>query len=95
LNEASEGRAVLPANLGLLKHVEVGVEVRLGHATLRVAELFSLQAGSVLKLDRLVDEPVEVLLNGKVIATGQLAVLGEHLGVRITGLATTGNELSA
>ena len=93
LTEAPAGRPVLPANLAMLKHVDVGVEVRVGHATLRVADLFALRAGSLLKLDRLVDEPVEVLLNGKVVAVGQLAVLGEHLGVRVTGILNTDTEL--
>lgn len=89
LGEVAEGKPVMAANMSLLKHVEVNVEVRLGTATLRIADLFALQTGSLLKLDRLVDEPIEVLLNGKPIATGQLAVLGEHLGVRITGITNS------
>lgn len=95
LSEGAAGRAVVAANLALLRHVEVDVEVRLGRATLRVAELFALQAGSMLKLDRLVDDPVEVLLNGRVVAVGQLAVLGEHLGVRITDIRNSEAELPA
>jgi flagellar motor switch protein FliN len=95
LNGNANGQPLLAANLALLKHVDVSVEVRLGQATLRVADLFALQAGSLLKLDRLVDDPVEVLLNGRVIALGQLAVLGEHLGVRITDIRNTDTELSA
>lgn len=95
LNEHATGRPVVPANLALLKHVDVNVEVRVGRATLRVAELFALQAGSMLKLDRQIDEPVEVLLNGRVVAAGQLAVLGDHLGVRITSIANSETDLSA
>lgn len=95
LSENAAGRPVLGANLGLLKHVDVDVEVRLGRATLRVSELFALQAGSMLKLDRSVEDPVEVLLNGRVVAVGQLAVLGEQLGVRITGILNTDTELPA
>lgn len=94
LNEAA-GRPALSANLALLKHVEVNVEVRVGRANLRVAELFALHAGSLLKLDRLIDDPVEVLLNGKVVAVGQLAVHGEHLGVRLTGIENSDTELPA
>jgi flagellar motor switch protein FliN len=95
LSDNAGGRSVVAANLALLKHVEVDVEVRIGRATLRVAELFALQAGSMLKLDRLVDEPIEVLLNGRVVAAGHLAVLGEHLGVRITDVAQSDLEPSA
>jgi flagellar motor switch protein FliN len=92
LNDAATGRPVIGANLSLLKHVDVNVEVRMGQATLRVADLLALQAGAVLKLDRLVDEPVDVLLNGCVVAHGQLAVLGDHLGVRITGVRDMAGE---
>lgn len=95
LNETQDGKTVLPANMNLLKHVEVSVEVRLGSATMRIADLFALQSGSVLKLDRLVDEPIEILLNGQPIAVGQLAVLGEHLGVRITAITSAADAASA
>lgn len=95
LSDNAAGRPVVAANLSLLKHVDVEVEVRVGRATLRVAELFSLQAGSTLKLDREVDEPVEILLNGRLVAAGQLAVLGDHLGVRITSIANADTDLSA
>ena len=82
--EADATGATLPANLDLLRHVNVELEVAVGEATLSIAELFALRAGSVLTLNRLVDEPVEVLLNGQVVAAGQLAVSGDCLGVRIT-----------
>lgn len=87
LSEAmATGAAALVPNLNLLKHVNVALEVKLGDATLTVAELFALKAGSVVTLDRGVDEPVDVLLNGKVVAVGHLAVSGDQLGVRITAI---------
>lgn len=89
------GKALVMPSLAMLKHVDVTLEVRLGEITLAVSELFSLRAGAVLQLDRLVNEPVDVLLNGKPIATGQLAVMGEHLGVRLTEILNTDTELSA
>jgi flagellar motor switch protein FliN len=93
LAESPVGRPVLPANLQLLKHVEVKLEVKIGQVSLTVEELFALRAGSQLKLDRLVDEPVDILLNGQVIAAGQLAVMGEHLGVRVTEVRNSETEL--
>jgi flagellar motor switch protein FliN/FliY len=80
----SLGNVLLTPNLSLLKHVEVTLDVKLGEATLSIEDLFALRSGSVIALDRLVDEPVELLLNDKVVAVGQLAVSGDHLGVRIT-----------
>ena len=94
LTEAVEPHtAGMVPNLDILKHVEVTLEVRIGEATLSVAELFSLKAGSVLTLNRDIDEPVEVLLNGKIVAAGHLAVSGERLGVRITEILNTETRL--
>jgi flagellar motor switch protein FliN/FliY len=93
LKEGAMGHALFAPDLSLLKHVDVTLEVKVGEASLTVAELFALKAGSRVKLDRLIDEPVDVLLNGKVIAAGQLAVMGEHLGVRITEVRNGDTEL--
>jgi flagellar motor switch protein FliN/FliY len=97
LASADAGSATTPSivpNLDMLKHVEVTLEVKVGTATLTVAELFALQAGSVLALDRDVDEPVEVLLNGKTVAAGYLAVSGDKLGVRITEIMNSETRIA-
>lgn len=85
LHDAREtGTTLLAPNLELLKHVEVSLEIKVGQAVISVADLFQLKAGSVVVLDRKVEEPVEVLLNGQAVAVGYLAVSGENLGIRIT-----------
>lgn len=93
ITESAAGRGLLAPGLAMLKHVEVTLEVRIGETTLTVAELFALRAGSLLKLNRLIDEPVDILLNGKMIAAGQLAVMDDHLGVRITEVQNAETEL--
>lgn len=95
LDAGSPGKALVNPSLALLKHVDVTLEVRLGEASLTVADLFALRAGALLKLDRHVDEPVDILLNGKLVAAGQLAVMGDHLGVRITEILNAETALSA
>lgn len=95
LTDAAAGRPVMSPTISLIKHVDVTLEVKVGEVRLTVAELFALQAGSMLTLDRLVEEPVDVLLNGKVVAAGQLAVVGEYLGVRITEILNADKQLSA
>jgi len=77
---------LLSPRLAMLNHVDVTLDVRLGQTTVTVEQLFSLKAGSLMTLDRHVDEPVELLLNNKVIAFGHLAVSGDQLGVRITDI---------
>jgi flagellar motor switch protein FliN len=72
--------------LGALNAVALEVSVELGRARMSVRDLLALQAGSVLALDRVAGEPVQVLVNGSVVARGELVVVNEHYGVRLTEL---------
>ena len=69
-----------------LSGVELTVTVELGRATMKVRDLLRLGEGSVLELDRTADAPVDILVNGRVIASGEVVVVGDELGVRITSL---------
>lgn len=84
---APAGAALLGGNLRLLDSVAVGLSVVVGAAHSTVGELLTLQEAAVLKLDRKADYPVDVMLNGAVVARGQLVVVDEHFGVRITEIA--------
>src|SRR5688572_7414685 len=83
-----KGKPMLGTALPFLGSVKVQVSVRVGGAETSVAELLELQQGAVLTLDRLVDEPLDVLVDGHVVARGTLVAVGEHFGVRITETAT-------
>ncbi len=85
---APTGPALLSGNLNLLQGVKVGLSVVVGEVHTTLGELMSLQAQSVLKVERSVDTPVDVLLDGKVVARGQLVVVDDNFGVRITELAS-------
>lgn len=80
----SENAPTLGERLDLVGHVKVKLAVNLGGAEITVARLFGLGAGEVVALDREVDAPVDVLLNGKVIARGMLVAVGDKFGVRVT-----------
>lgn len=84
---APAGGSLLDGNLRLLDSVPVGLNVVVGIAHSTVGELMSLQTSSLLKLDRKADYPVDVTLNGNVVARGQLVVVDDHFGVRITEIA--------
>ncbi len=88
-----DGKAVLSSVLPFLGAVKVRVSVRVGAAQTSVAELLAMKQGAVLALDRLVDQPLDVLVNEHVVARGMLVAVGEHFGVRITETATA--ELAA
>lgn len=92
LAETHSNRSLLPApgNWPFLGSVKVRVVVRVGAAHTSVGELLELKQGAVLPLDRLVDEPLDVLIDDHVVARGLLVAVGEHFGVRITENATLG-----
>lgn len=81
------GRAMLGSVLPFLGSVKVRVVVQVGSAEISVAELLKMQQGEVLALDRGVDEPLDVLVDGHIVARGVLVAVGEHFGVRITETA--------
>lgn len=81
---SSQGAAVLPSRLGLFSAVKATVQVCAGQAESTVGELLALKEGALLTLDRQIDAPFDVVLDGKVMARGQLVAVGEHFGIRIT-----------
>lgn len=81
------GASVLGGKLSLLDSVPVALSVVAGTAHSTVGELMALQEAAILKLDRQADYPVDVVLNGSVVARGQLVVVDDHFGVRITEIA--------
>lgn len=75
---------VLPKNLKLVMDVELNVTLRFGQRQMPLREVLELGSGSVVELDRMVDEPVELLLDGKLIARGEAVVVDGNYGLRVT-----------
>jgi len=71
------------ASLGLLKDIDVRLTVELGSTDMRLRDVCGLAEGQVVMLDRLVDEPLDLLVNGKVIARGEVVAEGNRFGLRI------------
>ncbi|WP_186209000.1 FliM/FliN family flagellar motor switch protein [Burkholderia gladioli] len=74
--------------LDLLDGVKVSVDVVLGRSVLEVKDMMALQSGSVLELQQAIGDPVEVVLNGKTIATGEIVAVDGRFGVRIVEIGT-------
>ncbi len=87
-SEEPNGRELLSGNLQLIKDVKVKVMVCVGGAELTVKELFALKDDSVLKLESATTDPVEILLDGKVIARGNLVAVGDNFGVSVTEIVS-------
>jgi flagellar motor switch protein FliN len=76
------------SNFGLLAEVDMEITVELGRRRLPLADLLRLTNGSVIELEKLVGEPLEVYANGRLIAEGEAVVIDEQFGIRITSLAS-------
>jgi len=74
-------------NLDLLLEVELGVTLRFGQRRLLLREILDLNPGAVLDLDRQVEDPVDMLLDGRVIARGEVVVFDGNYGLRVTEVA--------
>jgi flagellar motor switch protein FliN/FliY len=64
--------------------VELNVSLRFGQRQLPLREVLDLTSGSVIELDRMADEPVELFLDGKLIARGEAVVVDGNYGLRVT-----------
>lgn len=73
-----------PRDLRLLSDIELELCVEIGRARLPLRQLLALTPGSVVELDRALGEPVDVLVNGKLVARGQIVTIADEFGVRLS-----------
>ena len=76
------------ANIGLILDVPLQVTVELGRTKKSIKEILELTNGSIVELDKLAGEAVDIQVNGKFLAKGEVVVIDENFGVRITDIAT-------
>lgn len=82
-----------PGNIGMLYDVPLNVTVELGRTRRSVRDILELTQGSIIELDKLAGEPVDVFVNNTLIATGEVVVIEENFGVRITEIVNTKERL--
>src|SRR5690606_14985561 len=73
-----------PRNLSILLDVPLQVTVQLGQTTRSIKDILELTKGSIIELDKLAGEPVDILVNNHLIAKGEVVVIDENFGVRVT-----------
>ncbi|WP_087998535.1 flagellar motor switch phosphatase FliY [Gottfriedia solisilvae] len=81
-------------NLNMLFDIPLNVTVELGRTKRSVKEILELTTGSILELDKLAGEPVEILINSKLIAKGEVVVIDENFGVRVTDIVSKSDRLN-
>jgi flagellar motor switch protein FliN/FliY len=79
----------------LLMDVALEVSVELGRSHMSIGEILALRTGSVIELDKLAGEPVDVSVNGTLIARGEVVVVDEKFGVRITEVVSKARRLAS
>jgi flagellar motor switch protein FliN/FliY len=86
---AGAGAALLGGNLDAIQNVRISLTVRIGEVEHSVGELMNMKDAQVVKLNSLVDSPVDLLLADKVVARGHLIAVDEYFGVQITEFPRT------
>jgi len=85
-SQSGRGASILTASMDAIEHVKVRLAVHVGEATITIGELNAMKEDHVIKLESLADAPVDILLEGRVVARGQLVAVDDNFGVRVTEL---------
>ncbi len=96
LNEqqaAASSSAQDPEDLSLIMDIPVKMSVELGRTKMTIKELLRLSQGSVVALDGLAGEPLDILINGYLIAQGEVVVVSDKFGIRITEIITPSERM--
>ncbi len=80
---ADEAAESIEPNLDVILNIPVTLSMQIGRARMTIEELMRLNRGSVVKLDRLAGEPMDVLVNGTLIAHGEVVVVNDKFGIRL------------
>ena len=75
-------------DINIILDVDVDLALEVGRANMSVRNLLQLNQGSIIELDRAADEPLDVLVNGTLVARGEVVVVNESFGVRLTEIVT-------
>ena len=90
-----EGMQSVPTgNINLLLDVPMTLTVELGRTRQLVKDILGLGEGSIIELDKLAGEPVDLLVNGKLIARGEVVVIDENFGVRVTDIVSPAERIA-
>ncbi len=79
--------------LNFLKDLQLNVFIELGRTQMPIKEILELERGYVIELDKLASEPVDIYVNNKKIAEGEVVVIDKHFGIRITNLNEPSNRI--
>lgn len=94
-SESKEQLETAPLELSAVYNIPVQVSAVLGRTTMQVSQLLKLGRGAVIELDRKVGEAVDVYVNNRLVARGEVVVVDEHLGITMTEIIKTDRPYQA
>jgi flagellar motor switch protein FliN/FliY len=92
VQEAMDGET-LNINPDVLGNIPVHLSVEVGRAVLRIKDLMRLTQGSVVELDRIAGEPIDLLVNNTVVAQGEVVLVNERYGIRLTQVVPAADRM--
>ena len=92
-NEETNSDSAGIDNLKVLDNIEVKLTVEVGSTELKIRDLLRLNEGSVVELERLAGDPLDILANGVKIAKGEVVMVGERFGIRFTEVTNPENRV--
>ena len=90
-----EGLSVSESALEMILDVEVPITVRFGETQMLLDEVLKLGQGSQIRFDKMVDDPVELFVNKKLLATGEVVVVDGHYAIRITEIISRADRIQS
>jgi flagellar motor switch protein FliN/FliY len=90
---SGEGSSTTPRDIDLVLDIPVNLTVELGRTKIAIKNILQLAQGSVIELDALAGEPMDVLVNGCLIAQGEVVVVNEKFGIRLTDVVTPSERM--
>jgi flagellar motor switch protein FliN/FliY len=92
-DESSSRSPMSNDKLDFLKDLQLNVYIELGRTQMQIKDILELERGYVIELDKLASEPVDIFVNNKKIAEGEVVVIDKHFGIRITNLVDASDRL--
>ena len=80
-------------NMDFLLDIPLEIHVELGRTKIKIGNLLKLSQGSVVELDKLTDQPLEIFVNKKLMAQGEVVVVNEKFGIRLTNIISPGDRV--
>ncbi len=92
--DESSTKNEIPENISLIQDVPLKVTVELGRTVKKISEILEFSPGTIIELDKLVGEPLDILVNGQYVAKGEVVVIDENYGVRVTDIVSPAKRIS-